>query len=236
MGISIENPGDYRKLTAREYLEFFGSFYGVSDLAERITYLSEALELEKDPRPIRSLSLGNRQKLQLIRSLLHRPELIIWDEPTANLDPGSQQTVLEFARRHAQETGATVLLATHQLEQIERFATHFGFLRQGKLVFSGNRSETLALVHEERFRFVFAVPLGKGCMEAAIGEAGGLSIRWEEPGRVALLEGKDVKARVPNLVRSLSAGGVEIEEIRRENGSLIEIFHRLMNPERELGR
>ena len=143
MGVLIENPGAYGRLNTREYLSFFGSFYGVQDLDARIRRLCGELGLESGAKPVAKLSQGNRQKLQLARSLLHRPALLLWDEPTDHLDPASQRDVLAYLRGYLAESGATALVATHRLEQMETAATHFGFLAQGGLVAAGDRDAIL---------------------------------------------------------------------------------------------
>ncbi len=142
IGVVPENSGVYGKLTAREYLEYFGGFYGISDLRDRVDSLCRAMHFESGDKPVGKLSQGNRQKLQLIRSLLHRPQLLLWDEPTEHLDPLAQKEVLAYLREYLRETGASLLLTSHRLEQVEGLATDFGFLRAGRLLFSGDRHAT----------------------------------------------------------------------------------------------
>jgi ABC-2 type transport system ATP-binding protein len=143
MGVLIENPGAYARLDTREYLSFFGSFYAIPDLEARIRGLCGELGLELGPKPVSKLSQGNRQKLQLARSLLHRPELLLWDEPTDHLDPVSQRDVLAYLRGYLAQSGATALVATHRLEQMEAVGSHFGFLSQGSLLAAGDRAAIL---------------------------------------------------------------------------------------------
>ena len=144
LGVLIENPGVYSRLNVREYLEFFGSFYGLTNLKIRISSLCKAMGLAEEEKPVAKLSQGNRQKLQLVRSLLHKPELLLWDEPTDHLDPVSQRQVLQYLSSYLADTGATALVATHRLEQMESVASHFGFISHGLVVRAGNRSEILA--------------------------------------------------------------------------------------------
>ena len=74
---------------------------------------------------------------------MHRPELLLWDEPTDHLDPASQQDVLAYLRGYLAGSGATALVATHRLEQMEAVATHFGFLARGGLIAAGDRDGVL---------------------------------------------------------------------------------------------
>ncbi len=127
-------PGEfslYDHLTSAEYLSFLGALRGgvdgpfVSDLAERF-------QLDPDSR-IRSLSHGNRQKVGLIQAFMHRPELLILDEPTQGLDPLMQQ---EFHRliSEARTEGRTVFLSSHVLPEVERVCDRVGIIREGRLV------------------------------------------------------------------------------------------------------
>lgn len=159
LGVLIENPGVYGRLSAREYLSFFASFYGLADAGDRIDGICREFGIPLDGKPCGKLSQGNRQKLHLARSLLHRPELLLWDEPTDHLDPDSQREVLGYLGRYLAEAGATALVATHRLEQMEAVATHFGFLAQGALRAAGERAAILgAAGGPARVRLGFAAP------------------------------------------------------------------------------
>ena len=143
LGILIENSGVYGRLNAFEYLSFFGSFFKIENLKARIYTCADELGLTLDQKPVAKLSQGNKQKLHLVRSLIHHPKLLLWDEPTDHLDPISQKQILRYLKRYLQESGATALVATHRLEQMESVASHFGFLAHGKLLKQGTREEIL---------------------------------------------------------------------------------------------
>jgi ABC-2 type transport system ATP-binding protein len=112
-------PGDlrlYEKLTGREQLRYFASLRGLDGLGEA-DGLARRFDLELD-RPIRSLSKGNRQKVGLVQALLHRPALLVLDEPTAGLDPLVQQEFYELVRELVAE-GCTVFLSSHVLSEVQ---------------------------------------------------------------------------------------------------------------------
>lgn len=126
-------PGDlrlYERLTAREHLRYFASLRALHDVAhgERV---AKRLELELD-RPVRALSKGNRQKVGLMLALMHRPELLIFDEPTAGLDPLVQQVVRALVREATAE-GCTVFVSSHVLSEVQQLADRVALLRDGKL-------------------------------------------------------------------------------------------------------
>jgi len=127
-------PGDLRladRLTGLEQLESLARLRGKVD--ERLRdELCERLGVVLD-RPIRHLSKGNRQKLGLVQAFMHRPPLVVLDEPTAGLDPLLQGEVRALLRETA-EDGRTVFLSSHSLDEVEHVADRVGILRGGRLI------------------------------------------------------------------------------------------------------
>ena len=127
-------PGDlrlYPRLTARQLLEYLGRLRGGVDHA-RVAALAERLKCELDQR-CGAMSHGQRQKVGVIQALMHDPELLILDEPTATLDPLAQHTVHDLVAEH-RARGCTVFLSSHDLSEVARICDRAGILRQGKLV------------------------------------------------------------------------------------------------------
>jgi ABC-2 type transport system ATP-binding protein len=127
-------PGDlelYPRMTAREVLTYLGNLRGGVP-RKNVDALAERLDLDLS-RPVGTLSHGNRQKVGLVQAFVHRPELLVLDEPTAGLDPLLQQ---EFYRlvRETVEDGRTVFLSSHVLSEVERIADRVGIIRSGELV------------------------------------------------------------------------------------------------------
>jgi ABC-2 type transport system ATP-binding protein len=127
-------PGDlrlYDRLTGRELCAYFAHLRGLKGLG-RADELATRLELPLD-RPIGSLSKGNRQKVGLVQALMHRPDLLVLDEPTAGLDPLVQQCFYQLVAE-AREAGATVFLSSHFLPEVQHIANRVGLIREGRLV------------------------------------------------------------------------------------------------------
>lgn len=229
LGVLIENPGLYGRLDAREYLTFFASFYAIPDAQARIRALCSELGLELDRKPCGKLSQGNRQKLQLARSLLHRPELLLWDEPTDHLDPASQRDVLEYLRGYLAGSGATALVATHRLEQMESAASHFGFLAKGELRAAGPRE---AILDEGdgpgRARLGFARPLREG--ELAWLESAFQARAAAVPGEPAYadLSAPDLRRRMPDILRALVERGLPLASAEPRRPSLADVYKRVV--------
>ncbi len=237
LGVLIENPGVYARLDARDYLAFFGSFYAVSDVQARIDALAGELQLELDGKPVAKLSQGNRQKLHLVRSLLHRPELLLWDEPTDHLDPVAQKAVLQYLRRYLAESGAAALVATHRLEQMESVATHFGFLNRGRLQRSGTRGEILSEGQSRgRARVGFASAPDKQLLAETAARLGIFIDAQPAPGpedpvrpeeaAAAELRGESLEARMPDILAAMVTSGFRICSVELQRAGLAEIYER----------
>jgi ABC-2 type transport system ATP-binding protein len=150
-------PGDlrlYEKLSARELFRYFASLRGVRGIGEAEP-LASRLDLELD-RPIRSLSKGTRQKVGLVQALLHRPTLLVLDEPTAGLDPLVQQEFHRLVRELVGE-GRTVFLSSHVLSEVQRIADRVGVIREGRLELV-DTVEALRQRGLDRVEVTFAAP------------------------------------------------------------------------------
>lgn len=129
VGYIPEDPLLFPYLTAREVLTFSAKLRGIEDWEERVDYLLETFELDKD-KVVVTMSKGMVQKLAACVALLHEPEVLILDEPMANMDPRSQHVF----REAVMESGATVLISTHQLAEVEKFCDRVGIISGGKLI------------------------------------------------------------------------------------------------------
>jgi ABC-2 type transport system ATP-binding protein len=150
-------PGDlrlYERLTARDVLLYFARLRGVRELGAAET-LAERLDLELD-RPVRALSKGNRQKVGLVQAFMHRPDLLVLDEPTAGLDPLVQQTFHELVAE-AKADGAAVFLSSHVLPEVQHVADRVALIRDGRLALVSGVDELRARTFA-RVAVTFAAP------------------------------------------------------------------------------
>jgi len=132
-------------LRAEEYLRFFAECHGFYGKARdtRVAECLEAVELTDRRREFcRQLSLGMRQRLVLASSLLHRPQVLVLDEPASGMDPVARAALREALRRQA-AAGATIVLSSHVLSELQDLCTSIGFMREGRLIDSGPIREVL---------------------------------------------------------------------------------------------
>jgi ABC-2 type transport system ATP-binding protein len=124
-----------RRLSVRQNLEVFARLYGVRAFRERITELAHELKLEDLlDRPYGTLSAGQRTRVSLAKALLNAPELLLLDEPTASLDPDTADWVRTKLEDFRRARGATVLLASHNMAEVERLADRVIMLEKGRIV------------------------------------------------------------------------------------------------------
>jgi beta-exotoxin I transport system ATP-binding protein len=161
-------PGEfslYDRMTGGEYLTYLANLRGGVP-AGHIQGLAERLDLELGTR-IKTLSHGNRQKLGLVQAFMHRPELLILDEPTQGLDPLIQQEFYGLVAE-TRADGRTVFLSSHVLPEIERVCDRVGIIREGRLV----AVEDIGDLHAKEIRTLeihFAVPIRPDAFEGVAG-------------------------------------------------------------------
>jgi ABC-2 type transport system ATP-binding protein len=122
------------RLTVRQNLRVFAGLYGVEDVEARIAALAEEFDLnEFIDRPTGKLSSGQKTRVSVAKSLLNRPDVLLLDEPTASLDPDTADWVRGRLERYRTESGATVLLASHNMVEVERLCERVIILKKGKI-------------------------------------------------------------------------------------------------------
>ena len=150
-GILLENPGIYPKLSINEYVDYFVGFYAAriptwntTGARERIARIAKSLELPPLDTRMGKLSLGNRQKVQLLRAMAPAPKLLILDEPVANLDPMSREAVWKLIEDWRKQEGGTAIVCSHILAEMEEEATDFAIIDRGHVLKSGRVADIAA--------------------------------------------------------------------------------------------
>jgi ABC-2 type transport system ATP-binding protein len=127
-----------RRLSVRENLSVYAALYGVADVAGRIRALSGELELDTYlDRPTGDLSAGQRTRVALAKAMINEPRVLLLDEPTASLDPDTADWIRGYLAAYRDRTGATLLLASHNMAEVERLCDQVTVLRAGRVVDSG---------------------------------------------------------------------------------------------------
>lgn len=140
VGFLSSNTGLYGRLTAREVLRYFGRLHGMAPAAldARVEALAETFRMaEFLDRPCDTLSTGMRQKVNIARTVLHDPPVMVFDEPTAGLDVLTSRVIVKFIR-DCRNLGKTVLFSTHVMSEVDALCDRVAMIHRGRLVFDGS--------------------------------------------------------------------------------------------------
>jgi ABC-2 type transport system ATP-binding protein len=122
------------RLTIRQNLKVFGMLYGVDNLSERIAAIAGELDLaDLLDRPTGKLSAGQKTRVSLAKALINAPDLLLLDEPTASLDPDTADWIRTHLERYRDTRGATMLIASHNMAEVERLCERVIFMKQGRI-------------------------------------------------------------------------------------------------------
>jgi ABC-2 type transport system ATP-binding protein len=223
LGVVPQDIALYEELTGRENLRFWGSLYGLSgkDLraeAERVLELVGLTDRADDA--VREYSGGMKRRLNLSAGLIHRPKVILLDEPTLGIDPQARLTILDIIRGGV-SGGMTVIYTTHYLEEAEKLCDRIAIIDHGKILAQGTLRELVKLAGEGNTVTVTGTftreqvhPLLKGI---AVEHLENNSLRMAIPGQ----------AELSGALGRLFSGGISIAEVSIKEPSLEGVFIKL---------
>jgi len=222
-GALLEHNGLYERLTAEDNLEFYGRVWHIPVIERekrKRELLSQMGLWERRKDLVSKWSRGMKQKLAVARALLHRPNLLFLDEPTAGLDPVAAAALREDLSALVDQEGITVFLTTHNLNEAEKMCHQVGVIRQGQLLTVGAPAELRTKRGGNRCE-VF----GNGFTPELID----LLQTRPEVAQARLVNHKLVidlngQTEIAGLVNWLVNRGVQVEEIRKSTASLEEVF------------
>ncbi|HZU65655.1 MAG TPA: ATP-binding cassette domain-containing protein [Ktedonobacteraceae bacterium] len=147
IGVVPQEIALYKDLTSMENLEFFGEIYGLSrkERRERAADVLHFVGLyERRNEPIKNFSGGMQRRINMAIAMLHRPNLLLMDEPTVGVDPQSRENIFDTIEK-LRDQGTTILYTTHYMEEAERLCNHIAIMDEGRIIAMGTLEELLAL-------------------------------------------------------------------------------------------
>jgi ABC-2 type transport system ATP-binding protein len=221
IGFLTEAPGLWDRLTVRQTLSVYARLYGLP-----LKAVDEVLELfnirDRAGDPTAQLSKGLKQRVAIARTLLHRPDIVLLDEPTAGLDPESARDVRELVIR-LREQGRAVLMSTHNLDEVERVADRVAVVRSA-MVAVGTPAALRSRLFGTRLRVALVQPAA-GFADTARG-TGTLDVQAH--GSLLSIGVDDAAARAPQIVRRLVAAGADIQSVTPDEPTLEQVYLRLV--------
>ncbi len=215
----------YPNMTAYENLEYFGRLYGVpeDEIPGRIQELLEFMELwERKDDKAGELSTGNRQRLALCRALLHKPQVLLLDEPTAALDPIAAKRVRELILNLSKQSGQTFFINSHNLAEVQRICDRIAIIDEGKILLAGKTSELREkLQAQQEFRIRVDSDLSEAETIAKSAEYVE-SVETEVDSLLVVIT--DPINNNSRLMRSLLDAGVKIVEFAEEEATLEDLY------------
>jgi ABC-2 type transport system ATP-binding protein len=224
IGLLTEAPGLYDRLSAWQVLLFFARLHGLPDAARRVEEHLRTFDLwEHRDVPSAALSKGMKQKVALARTLLHDPEVLFLDEPTAGLDPATQRTVRELLQS-LKAKGRTLFVTTHNLDEAERVADRIGVLSRRLLA----ADRPAALRRRLRAAVVQVAFDGDAAPWQGVAAAvpGVTAARLEDG--VLAVEARAGHDLTPDLVAALVAAGARIRRVAEDAPKLKQVYLRLI--------
>lgn len=157
------------RLTVRQNLEVYARLYGVTDRAGRIATLADELDIRRLlHRPVGQLSAGQKTRVALAKALINEPEVLLLDEPTASLDPDTADWIRAWLEQYRNRRGASIVLASHNMAEVERLCDQVLMMRAGAIVDRGPPAALIARYGRENLEEVFLdIARGRGQAEQA---------------------------------------------------------------------
>ena len=225
IGLLTENVGLYEELRAYDNLDFYGRFYklGEQKRKERIEYLLKLLELwDKKDAAAGTFSKGMKQKLAIARALIHDPEILFLDEPTANLDPEASKIVRDFVLELKKEK-RTIFLNTHLLDEAERICDRVSILKT-RLITTGSPQELRQSLTGRKVKFQL-----QHLDDAVISAVKTMGYQIEDvTGNSVVINLKDPEKENPAILRSVQNAGGSVVFVTEVGSSLEDVYLKLV--------
>ena len=231
-GVLTETPSLDERLTARENLQIYADLYDVprAEVPRRVEELLESFELaQRADEKVGAYSKGMKQRLALARALLHGPELLFLDEPTAGLDPVAARHVHELINQLSHEEKHTVLLCTHNLIEAQNLCDRVAVLEHGRLVALGTPHELARQLGRSQRLEIEVAPEGLPAALEVLRTRLGVAEPAQADGTLTVV-GADREA-IPDLVAALVAAGVRVYRVTPQEPSLEDVYFALHGEE-----
>jgi ABC-2 type transport system ATP-binding protein len=225
IGILTEVPGLYTRLTPTEYLDFYAQIHGLTSAAARAARIEEMLRLvglwDRRRSVMRTFSKGMQQRIAIARTLIQDPLVLLFDEPTAALDPEAARSVRDYVRDLAGRRGRAVVLCTHNLPEADELCDRLSIVQRGRQIAEGTPA---ALRASQATTCVLNVRERTPALMARLAHLDAIeSVSEDGPGSI-LYRTADPSAANPVVVREAVAAGADVLGLREASATLEEVY------------
>jgi ABC-2 type transport system ATP-binding protein len=225
VGYLPENPGFYEDLSARENLLYIARLNRIPDdiAKRRIAQVLEQVELVDDSRRfVREFSRGMKQRLGIAEVLVKNPLAIILDEPTLGIDPDGAIRILEIIKSLNRDQGLTVMLSSHQLQQVQQICSRVGIIVRGRMIVQGEMDELgRAVLKERQWNFLLEVAGHPDGLERDLHTIPGIDEIEKRSNGLFLRCTRDAR---PEILSMLARKNLQLLQLRSEDPTLEEIY------------
>lgn len=225
LGVVPQEIALYEELSAYENLKFFGKAYRVKKdtLEGRIQEVLDMVGLkDRQKELVKTFSGGMKRRVNIAAALLHKPKILILDEPTVGIDPQSRNHILETVKKLNEEHGTTVLYTSHYMEEVEQLCNRVYIMDHGKVVASGTKSELFSILSTEDTIHVQLSKMNDGLLEKIKEIESVRRVDETRDGiRIISQKGNNI---LSDLVHTAEKEGIQIIHFQMENPSLEDVF------------
>jgi ABC-2 type transport system ATP-binding protein len=221
VGFVLENDGLYDNLTAYDNLAFYGQLYSIANLSENIQKAVRIAGLtSRINDKVGAYSKGMRQRLSLARALVPNPTVLVLDEPTSGVDPSGQIEIREIMLEMVQKQRKTILLSSHNLDEVQRICNRIALIHQGQIALYGELEKLQQQMSRDEATIETAAALDPALV-AELQKLPGLVIRQQKDRLLTFSPGA---TDVASVVTLLAARGAKIEQVKKKEATLEEMY------------
>jgi ABC-2 type transport system ATP-binding protein len=223
IGFALDPDGLYDMMTARENLKFYADIYGITDASPQIDKVLRLVGLDDRAEDrVGTYSKGMRQRLSLARAMVHNPEILILDEPTAGVDPTGQIEIRKILLDIARKEKKTVLMSSHNLDEVQRICNRVALIDRGEIKLYGELED----LRHKMGRSGIVIKTSGGITDAVLEQLKQqpkLGFR-DTSGTSLFFTPQEGAADVSDIISYLTGQGVRIEQAGRQEASLEELY------------
>jgi ABC-2 type transport system ATP-binding protein len=223
VGFVLESDGLYDNVSGYENIAYYAQIYGVIQAERMVRRVIELVGLADRARDkVSAYSKGMRQRLALARAMVHNPDILVLDEPTAGVDPSGQIEVRQIILDMAHKEGKTVFLSSHNLDEVQRICNRIALIDRGEIKLYGELDKLQRRMGRGEVMIETREPVSESVL-AELARMPQLDIQSQKDRAVILTLGKG-GADVSDIISFLTQRGVKIEQVVRRDASLEEIY------------